>query len=252
MLLQPPLSISHLMLWILGSAIILGGYRLFEIGEGRPEGVKLVRQVYMMAGSFVNGAQVAALFIFVARLFTRKGPLPREPGHWLLFKSGASCVIGWGTLGLARWIIPDDTANMGLIGISIFIIATYSPAVLFLLVALLMQRGEWLWRAFFGILCLSSSINVLLGALMLAENAFLDDSQFLGGIWGTTLYFQWISWEVWIVEVPMLVCLCGLLLLDFRAGKRRDWMHFAGVIAEAAVVVLSLAAHFAYAYVLRS
>jgi hypothetical protein len=240
------------MLWILGSAIILGGYRLFEIPEDLPEGVNLVRQVYMIAGSFVNGAQVAALFIFAARLYTRKGPLPREPGHWLLFKSGASCVIGWGTLGLARWIIPNDTANMGLIGISIFIIAISSPAALFSLVALLMQRGEWLWRTFFGVLCLTSVINVLLGALMLVENVFLDDSQFLGGTWGTTLYFQWSSLEVWIVDVPLLVCLCGLLLLDFRAGKRRDWMHFVGVAAEAAVMVLSLAAHFAYAYVLRS
>jgi hypothetical protein len=248
---QPPLSISHLMLWILGSAVILGGYRMFETEE-TPQRIRIVHQVYIVAGSFLYGAQVAAVFIFAARLMTRKGPLPHEPGHWLVFKSGASCLIGWGAIGLVRLISPETIANLGLTGLSIFIIASYAPAAALSLWGALVLRGESLWRASFGILFLSAAINVLLAALMLVEQLFEGDSLFSGGSWGTTLFLHWSNLQVWIGDVPMLLCLGLLVLLDSRAGKRRDWVHFAGIAAEGAVMALSLASHLAYAYVLRA
>lgn len=247
---QPQLSISHLMLWILGSAVILGGNRLFETEE-IPERRRIVHQAYMVVGSFLHGAQVAAVFIFAARLLTRKGPLPHEPGHWLLFKSGASCLIGWGAIGLVRLISPPTITDLGLTGLSIFIIASYAPAAV-VTVGALVLRGESLWRAFFGALCLLSAMNVLLAVLMLLEQLPQGNRLLSGGSWGTTLFLDWSNLQVWIGDLPMLLCLGVLVFLDFRAGKRRDWAHFAGVAAEGAVMSLSLASHIEYAYVLRT
>jgi hypothetical protein len=248
---QPRLSISHLMLWMLGSAVILGTYRLIQSDDQQPVSQRGVYQLYMVLGSFFYGVQVAAIFIFGARLVTRRGPLAREPGHWLLVKGGGSCLISWSIFGLVRFFHLDDFTSMGISGLSILLLGFYVPSLTLDLWAIVMLRQERMWRAYIALLAVPSVINVLLAALMLAEQLLESNGPYFMAGSATTLFMQWNSLQTGLGQVLGLLCLGVLVVVDYRRGRRRDWVHFAGVATEGGAFLLSMVIQILTALVAR-
>jgi hypothetical protein len=234
------------MLWILGSALILAVHRFYDYPGAIPEPLERYWQFHKVADSFLYGIQLAAALVFGTRLIARNGPLPREPGHWLLIKSAGSLVIGWGTGIVWHLIFGGQSMNDHLNWFEYYLLALYIPEACLTLMALILLWREPRWRAFLGWLLLLSGINVGLSAVLLTEQ--LMEGQ-LG--WGWTLFFQWSNWQLWL-QVPTLVGLVGLWIWDYRVHKERDWMHHAGVASEALVILLNVATDFAYSYLLRS
>ena len=248
---QPPLSISHLMLWTLGSAIILTCYRAFD--EDRlTAGQRILEQFRQAAVSIVDGVQLAAVIVFAGRFILRKGPLPREPGHWLLLKGGVSSLVGWGIVGLLYGTINVEESHNGLTVLAIITVVYYSSiAMLSLLAILALNRGKSrLWQAYFGYCILAAGTGAMLGVFLLAEH--INGNEGIGLGWGTEMFLTWSRWQIWMESLPLLVGLCGLLILDWRTGKRRDWLHYAGVVVEIGGLTIILADHFARIYLLRS
>ena len=124
---QPPLSISHLMLWILGSALILAVHHFYDNSRAIPGPLESYWRFHKVADSFLYGIQIAALLVFAARLIARNGPPPREPGHWLLVKSGGSIVIAWGTGFVRHLLFRDDTYNESLNRFPYYLLAIHIP-----------------------------------------------------------------------------------------------------------------------------
>src|SRR5438132_3400288 len=96
---QPPprnrLSIAHLMLWTLGSAIALAFYRAMAIDKQANERLVAVSRIYALLYSLLAGPKVGGLLLFTWRKVRGIAGFPTQPGHWLLVLEGASAMLAW-------------------------------------------------------------------------------------------------------------------------------------------------------------
>ena len=92
------LSIAHLMLWMLGTAIALGLYRLVA-GQEQLARVTMAWNVYALVYALLAGPKIGGMFLAVGRRLAGRGGFPTQPGHWLLAIEGMSTVLVY--LGMA-------------------------------------------------------------------------------------------------------------------------------------------------------
>ena len=94
---RPPgirLSIAHLMLWTLGSAIILACFRAMSSRqEELPDAVVRLQPIYHLAYSVTLGAQLGSVLLFAVRRMRGQSGFPGQPGHWLLLIEGVSAIL---------------------------------------------------------------------------------------------------------------------------------------------------------------
>jgi hypothetical protein len=100
---RPKLSIAHLMLWTLGTAVVLALSRtqisFLEDPQGFPsefpksDKLSTFFRLSAIVSAPFGGIAVALLLVIVGRLY-RRNTLPLcEPGHWILLVSGVMIVL---------------------------------------------------------------------------------------------------------------------------------------------------------------
>src|SRR5436190_17187642 len=96
----PPerLSIAHLMLWTLGSAISLGLYRAITLAQRPDDRLTVVSQVFALIYCLPAGARIGGVLLFAWKTLKGDRSFPTQPGHWLLVVEGISTLLlslGW-------------------------------------------------------------------------------------------------------------------------------------------------------------
>ncbi len=212
---QPPLSIGHLLLWILGSAVVLGSYRW--LAEPAADEGRLLFQLDQFARSLTLGGGVAALLIYARRLITRDAPLPRQPGHWLLVVQGLSWPAYWLTLlsiyGL-RGTPQDDQSDWDSFrryAVTTVLYYLWGTGVNVVVLACL--RDARRWRMFFAVSAVLPLLHALLWCCLLsAPRLSIPERSFV------------------LVRIAVTFACLGVCVLRDRAQRvPRDWMHFAGI-----------------------
>src|SRR4051794_1801387 len=93
---HPPrnrLTIAHLMLWTIGTAIALGFYRALAISlEGQSERIIAVSQVLALIYSLPAGARIGGFLLFALKRLRGERGFPSQPGQWLLIIEGLSAL----------------------------------------------------------------------------------------------------------------------------------------------------------------
>jgi len=228
---QPPLSISHLMHWMLGSAIILGVMRTIPQPEAAEKWLQVARVVEQVLLSGLYGIKLAAMLIFLSRFVSRRAPLPREPGHWLLFCGGILLVVTWVSF-LLLFGIGGDGANDVLKSVSLLLIIVYYASAILLLLAIfgLAGRRALGWQILFSYQLLYSAISVLLPIILLVEVLMETAGQsFTIGLFAFATFNEL---QPWTEYAPVLAAIALLLGWDAARGRKRDWLHHIGAWTE--------------------
>ncbi|HUE70078.1 MAG TPA: hypothetical protein VMP01_04245 [Pirellulaceae bacterium] len=213
---QPPLSISHLLLWILGSAVVLGSYRWLAEPVGDDETRRLLYQLDQLARSLTYGAGAAALLIFARRLIARDAPLPRHPGHWLLLIQGINWPAYWllllsyfGLRGMPQ-DAPRDWESIRRFALASMLYYLWTAGLYAAVLAFL--RDAKRWRMFFAVGAALPLVHAVIWCCMFGGYQSLIERSF-------------IMVRIAVALAILTVC----ILRDRREGVRRDWLHVAGV-----------------------
>lgn len=223
---SPRLSIRHLMLWTLCSAVYLSLIRaMYSLQGDMPSGIAAIRNASSVLYGIFTGATLMGAIVLVSTRVRCGPPMLRQPGHWFLFVSAISHLL-------------------------------YVPFILLLLVGESFGFSEFSYMAFYGITSLFLPIaytiatrrnRVLRWKVIFAGVAVVGLSQCL-------LYLGFglnaISFGYWFAILSAIPSLGSLVLagavvvvsiLDMVAGERRDWLHWTGVathVAGASVILL--------------
>jgi len=219
---EPPrnrLSIAQLMLWTLGSALILGGFRLFRQQPQPDTGrIDTILSVFYLAYSLPLGAQVGSVFLWVARRWRRQGGFPVQPGHWLLLVGGFAHLLSWTGYAIGhfavRFFIFDESAWWLPIEIPALLVALVGYALTWANV----RREQGIWRL--AVTCLVVEYALIL--LMLAF-AVIRPIQFQGTCCAPVC--------------AVLLLLAGISDLANRSSER-DYLHWTGIAATVTVCIL--------------
>ena len=226
------LSILHLLLWTLGSAVILAFFRaLSSRQDGLPDDKAWVLPIYHLGYSLTLGAQVGSVPLFVMRRVSGQGGFPAQPGHWLLLIEGVSAllmfagyglfVLGGGQFDPSRTYlffalqIPNLTACTVGYGLACAATTKSSP-----------------WRIALGICALVHGLQCLLFAVSaMASYSARQQGPWLG---------------IWEIPQSCLGLTLGTSILtaslaDWRSNAQRDILAWAGIGAFVANLVLPFA-----------
>lgn len=210
---QPPLSISHLMLWILGSAIVFGCYRWLELPDQRNAASRMLFQADQLVRGLTVGAGVAALMVYARRIIVRDAPLLRQAGHWLLVVQG----LIWPVYFIALLVVygPRRSSPAGTMDYDNYARYVQVTVFLYLYAAALNAIGLcWLreprrWRLLFA----TSAALSLLHAVVWCCAAM--------GMVATYLA---------LARMVIMLAFIGVCVLgDRRQRLSRDWIHHVGV-----------------------
>jgi hypothetical protein len=206
---QPPLGISHLMLWILGAAVVLGNYRAYS---DQNEAAPILQAVFVgnqLVFSLLAGINIAAVIVYARRLVVRDAPLLAEPGHWLLAIAGVSNLAAWLVIavGAAAQVVlqpnhpPNLTPAYHWLGYGIGSFLSFAMCQ----VAVVAIREPLRWRIYF---LMSGLFSAGVGlALVFMYLYALDESRAGSGIFGA------VRWYSSLYSLDQIV---GILLLSFN------------------------------------
>jgi hypothetical protein len=221
------LTIAHLMLWTLGSAIILGCFRaLTDPAAELPEEVNRVLPFYQLGMSLALGAQVGGVLLFGWRRIAGRGGFPQQPGHWLLLVEGLSAIFvvaAYGLYQLLNW--QDETSLYVYFALQIpnLLVCTIGYGL-----ALGHTPADPPWRFAFGLCAL------LYGGLCLVHLLAI-------GLWQFTADVR-LSFGAWdVLGIVVLV----VNFADRRTYSHRDFLHWVGIAALIANVALMAGYRFA-------
>lgn len=214
---MPRLGICHLMLWGVGTAVVMSTLSTIRLLNQWP----VNRQTYLhdLLGGIAYGAAFAGILIGLQRW--REGRrLIYHPGHLYLYFAGAAMLLDLGlTLVLSMVAQMQDRAfgayffHRQLIG--------YSVSIVVLVAAAIRCRPTFLW-------CLPIAALLLLSIMQVAGSLiFLVDAwrPLLGAYSWLAPYKTFVPLAAFGTATLLLVALVDF----FRTGQRRDWLHWAGV-----------------------
>lgn len=241
---RPKLSIAHLMLWTLGTAIVLALSRLqisaFEmprvagVGDAATTGLQTFFRLSAIVTAPFTGIAVALLLVAAARCYRRQ-PLPlSQPGHWILLIGGTIFILtalvrliqvlltplvaGEGAGGMMNWFFLGQLP---------VVILSFGGAGLYYM-AWRCTAGPPRWSFHFASSAAGYAYIVVGGVLSsVLMTAGLIPSDFLKMI---VAFVAIPFYLAWVVSFPYAV-IRDLLLKEYR-----DALHWAGV----ALVVVSL------------
>ena len=217
----PRLRIHHLLLWTLCTSASLTVFRHVAKTNPMPEQYALLQDVSILGQGIVGGALVAGMIVMIASKVRFGLVLTRLPGHWIVLVSGIEIAAG-----MVIWnaIVASDNNSpytfLVLAGNQLI------PACGYLLAARSSHVGRW--RGFFSLLFL---------------NALLYCVQFTALAISTTGIGNWL---ILLMELPAIgelisfLWLIVLALLDQRASRHRDWLHWVGVIGYLCFIGIGL------------
>lgn len=239
---QPPLGISHLLLWIFGAAVVLGVYRWWsaDINDMKP----LMRALMVgnqVSFSLLAGINIAAVIVYVRRLLVRDAPLLVQPGHWLLVIAGVVNLVMWLLYGAAMGLkslrgVTDPSESLPYQFLPP--VGAFWLAAILNLVAIGRLAPPRRWRLYFLISALFAGI--------------------LGPVFGAMSLVSLLEPGGWSFYIPVQCYTCiypldqltAVVLLSFNYVADRadlapgDWVHRAGVVAMILQSIASLAFFF--------
>jgi hypothetical protein len=240
---QPPrnrLSIAHLMLWTLGSAIILAGFRAFANQPQQDQGrLGTILSVFYLAYCLPLGAQVGSVAIWALQRVRGPQIFPTQPGHWLLLIEGVSGLLSWLgyaiVLGTAQ-LLSLETYGQG----SLWLLAQIPP----LATALVLYIRSWRnFRHEGSLWGLANLALVLQHLLILAPVALLALCEWFVGP-SASAFYPYGPFEVQSrccgPVSGLAVLLAGIADLRTRAAKR-DYLHWAGIASLVLLAALQFA-----------
>ncbi len=217
----PRLSILHLMLWTLCSAVYLTVMRAIHSLQEVPGEYAVIQNTSSVVGGVVAGAVLMGAIVLGYSRYRIGAPLVRHPGHWLLLIS-ASMTLASLTVSLLFF-------SSGLTSRTTFFLvygAIHMAEAIAYVFALRHSRPIG-WRSLFGALVLLS----VLQTLTYLANGF---DLYLFPWWGVLNSIP--TWGQFLV--------CGWVVIvstsDLMAGQRRDWLHWTGVTTYVAYTGMSL------------
>ncbi len=239
--LQPRLSIGHVMLWTLGSAIILAAYRALVDTWEMPTHEHAFLLVMQVSSSVMYGAALSSVILFLHRRLTDGPVFPVQPGHWLLLTTGVLCVVSWlgyAAIHGARWFETSDDSAFLTFLLQQFVVN--ASGVLLLVLAVIHLKDTKYWRSYFWANLMLHGVQGALGILGLAGCAIL------GAMSAYSVYSIQFGLH-WFAAILVLVWLLVAATLDWRRVVRRDWLHWTGVVVGLGGPILFLI-HWAWAY----
>jgi hypothetical protein len=219
---SPPrirLSILHLMLWTVGSAIILACFRMLSRPpDEQPSEVARLQPFYHLAYSLTLGAQVGSVLLFAVRRLNRQGGFPAQPGHWLLLVEGVSATLMLAGYGLFLLCFDAEPDNIYLF--FALQIPNVSACAIGYGLAFTRTATASPWRLALATIAMVYGIQICLYAI----SAWTLSSPQSGGTW----------YGIWEVPQNCLGVTLGLTVLvgslaDWRNHAERDILHWAGI-----------------------
>jgi hypothetical protein len=221
---QNRLTIGFLMLWTLGSAIILACHR--AVDDSPPQtALARANSLYLVCFSLVHGLTVAGLMLFVQRKVTKVGGFPIQPGHWLLLIRGFT-IFAW----LAGWISRVALERLwagSQFTSTLYLAMQFLPAAAVscagYTIALRRNRGlGGAWRLVLRLLQLNAALGLVIAVVVLAIEP--------NG--------QMLPYAITSCLFPVIFVILIVALATDRELKSRDFLHWAGGVA--ALVTLAL------------
>lgn len=220
---EPPrirLSILHLMLWTLGSALILACFRaLGSPSEELPKEIAELQPFYHLAYSLTLGAQVGSVLLFAVRRLNRQFGFPAQPGHWLLLVEGISAMLMLAGYGLFLLCFDAESANVYLF-FALQIPNVMASAIGYGL-AFTRTALDSPWRPSLGTIAVIYCLQMCLYAV----SACMLSWPMNGGTWH----------RIWELPQNCLGLALGVAVLggsfaDWRNHAERDFLHWAGIV----------------------
>ena len=216
---MPRLSIFHIMLWTFCTAFLLAMTRVIYSLQEMDDGFLMVQQSSNILYGMVNGAVLAGAIVLIYTRLQSGPPLVRHPGHWLLIVP-APMVIAYFFLAIVNLIVADSN-NHGFpfvyfIGYPVVYVG---EAIAFCIAS--WQAQSKAWRILFVGQAISFGLSVLsLVAVILQSYSPI--------IWSLPSWCR-LALSGWAIVA---------VIIDFRRGRQRDWLHWAGVgafVAQSAI-----------------
>jgi len=230
------LSIAQLMLWTLGSAIMLAGFRFFrQVPQQDPGPLDTVNSLYQLSISLPLGAQLGSVLLWGWNLVARKRGFPFQPGQWVLLVEGlanflgligyAVCILAMNRLALVK--DRDLTYLVVQLPVLIVSVVGYSWAWWSL------RRESGIWKV--AIACLVGQQALFLLAAFGALRLYLSESTVFGpaGMMGPMRLQTYCC----APASALLVGLAGISDLLHRRGQR-DYLHWTGVLSLVVATLL--------------
>ena len=237
---QPPLGISHLLLWIFGAAIVLGVSRWWSTSAGQSTPmIHLLMVGHAVVFSLLAGVNIAAVIVFARRLLVRDAPLLVQPGHWLLVNAGAVNVTMWLLLGgalLLRALSNAGDSQQSPPDVWLPAAAAHILAAMLNVLAVGQLRPTPRWRRYFLISALCAG---LLGMVFGAISVTAIVEPYDGLTSSVPLYAYACCYP--LDQLTAIALLSFNALADRADRTPRDWVHNAGVAATLLQLIASLA-----------
>jgi hypothetical protein len=221
------LTIAFLMLWTLGSALILACNRALE--DSQPSGqLGMAHSFYLLGYALTYGVALASVPIFLTRKITGSCDFPTQPGHWILIVRGFTILLwmaGWACrVAIERLWIGEKPQTP-----SLYLAMQYVPASLLACIAYLIAWSHWssegrVWRLTLGLMIFNAATGFLvsLAVIFVVEPA--------GGV---LLPYSLNSCLNPVIGLALISAVLG-----DRGKRRRDFLHWAGVFCALAMTVM--------------
>lgn len=230
----PRLSIVHLMLWALCTALYLAWRRLLgslvqfpEVDiPALPTGQLIVNYASAALRAGAWGAVLTGALVLMRRRLRVGSPLAFQPGHWLLIGYALLTVTHMPLDLFATLSLPSELASgkgvaipNGINDSQLFRVFSRSvPLVVSLAVYGLAFRrnvSPW-WKTVFGALAVAGVLQPI--------------------IFHLGLYFILpLQLPQWLHSVMLPIGIIAVCLWETALGRRRDWLHWSGVAAYVAI-----------------
>ncbi|MEQ8785691.1 MAG: hypothetical protein RIC55_05310 [Pirellulaceae bacterium] len=236
----PKPGIVHLLLWTVGSALVLLFFRRVDAihSPELPADWRLFRQVMQVSSSMTYGAALASfsMFYFYRR---RRSPYPFHPGHWLLLKMGLGILASW----LLLETLPNDVegdldSNRWSISLRVVVESGLNVLVLTTAAVLLIINRSVTWAV---VLLIASLLSFLAALSLLAELDILPGISLRNSRSPMSLVQQLYTILRFAGVTVAQIGAVAAGLLDIVTRTRRDWVHWLGVCCFVSIGVSSWA-----------
>jgi len=236
-LVAPPplrLTIAHLMLWTLGTAIALGLYRPF-LATQMPSTTAsetlarhlVFQKVITLSLIPFGGASLGALILAIVHRARGGKQFPVQPGHWLLIVYGAAYVAMAVTRLLLTWLGSAAALQWGTALVSLLLVPVH-------ILPILLVRDAPRWTVLFAVELLRRIGIGATAALYAVVFSAMQGGRPNMGI--LSLVIGLLS----LLLVLEITVLAVTLILELIARPQRDYLHWTGCLTQVAIAVVSL------------
>jgi hypothetical protein len=228
------LSISHLMLWMATTSVVLamGQWDLStaDIPENLIVEVRLRTLIWSLGFAPLHGMAVAGVLIFLWRRFRSRAPFPTEPGHWILVIMGAVELAHLAAQVSYLLFVRGQESTVPIWVSRFSRISTSGFEVLLAVVGAYSLRTDAGGGLRNGLIWRLSILAIGLRGVMEIFHSVAINWQFMRPFLGGPAWWHMLRIGY---SLPGLVAVVAAFL-DWRHKQRRDFLHWCGV----AIVVI--------------